>query len=454
MDSLIGQRAHDIVDALADDRINTAFFSRSYRLFLVVMNEKNADEIRYRRLAFKLFDKGISPTAILKRIPRSRAWLFKWRQRFAQQRWRALDSFAKAPKHQPQQYDAATVKLVLRLRKQLQRSQVGLVGARAIQREIKRHRLLSHLPSLASIKRWLKAAGLTQSDPVTATSPFYPTPRLPPLWAFYSCDWVARYLEGGAKVFVFHTIDLHTQALCQTSGTDKSTASLCAHLLAASRELGLPDFLQLDNDAAFTGLGKRPRVFGHFVRLALYLGIELLFIPPGEPKRNHVVEGINHLWAQSFWDRNHFTSVNAFQRKRAQFLTWYEDYEPPLLAGLSVKQARRGGKARKLTKREIQALPGELPLTEGRLHYIRRVNERGDINLLKEDWKVSKRLRGEYVWATIEFRAQRLKIYYRSSERGQAKLVKEHAYHLGERVESLQAAYRRDHRRVPVSKII
>ena len=418
------------------------------------MNEKNADEIGYRRLAFKLFDKGISPTAILKRIPRSRSWLFKWQRRFARQRWQALDSLAKAPRHRSQQYDAATVKLVLRLRKQLCRSQVGLVGARAIQREIKRHRLLPHLPSLASIKRWLKAAGLTQAEEATATAAFYPTPRLPAHLAFYACDWVARYLEGGAKVFVFHTIDLGTQALCQTSGTNKATAALCQHLLAAGRQLGLPDFLQLDNDAAFTGLGKRPRIFGHFVRLALYLGIELLFIPPAEPKRNGVVEGVNHLWAQSFWARNHFKSVKGFERKREQFLTWYETYEPPSLAGVSVKQARRGIKRRKLRGSEIKALPQELPLTEGRLHFIRRVSEGGEINLLKEDWQISKRLRGKYVWATIDLGGRSLKVYYRSSERGKARLIKEYSYSLGERAERLKGEYRRGHRRVSVLKLL
>jgi hypothetical protein len=35
------------------------------------------------------------------------------------------------------------------------------------------------------------------------------------------------------------------------------------------QKLGLPDFLQLDNDAAFTGSGKTPQRIGAFVRLAL-----------------------------------------------------------------------------------------------------------------------------------------------------------------------------------------
>lgn len=418
------------------------------------MKEKDSDEIRYRRLAFKLFDKCKSAAEILKRIPRSRSWLFKWKKRFEQKRWQALDSFSTSPKRHPNQYDKSAVKVVLHLRKRLLRAQVGLIGPRAIRRELKRHRLLRRVPSISSIKRWIKAAGLLEGNTDSAKPPFYPAPRLPSQVAFYSCDWAARYIEGGAKVFVFHTIDLHTHALCQTSGTDKTTLALCRHLLEACCSLGLVDFLQIDNDAAFTGLGKKARVFGYFVRLALYLGIELIFIPPAEPERNHVVEGVNHLWAKSFWDRNHFASVKAFERKSPQFMAWYEEYGPPSLGGLTVKEAGRGVKRRKLTRREIKELPDELPLTEGRLHFIRRVNERGEINLLKENWKVSKRLRGEYVWATIDLREQSLKIYHRRSERAKARLVKEHEYVIEERVETLKESFRRGRRRVRVLKII
>ena len=153
--------------------------------------------------------------------------------------------------------------------------------------------------------------------------------------------------EGGEKVFVFHTVDLHTHALGQSSSGDKSTASVCAHLLQVCAGMGVPDFLQLDNDAAFTGLGKTPGVLGRFVRLALYLGIELVFIPPGEPQRNSLVEGLHHLWARSFWSKNHFASVKAFQRKSPQFLAWYDTYAPPALHGLTVKEARMGGQAQK-----------------------------------------------------------------------------------------------------------
>ena len=146
------------------------------------------------------------------------------------------------------------VRLVVRVRQRLEKSRIGLISARAIQQELLRLRLLNPPPSQTTIKRWLRQAGLIGAGTEPDTAAYYPA--LPPAAKFvtFSCDWVARYLTGGEKVFVFHTIDLQTHALAQTIRADKSTASTCEHLLTACAALGLPDFLQLDNDAAFTGL--------------------------------------------------------------------------------------------------------------------------------------------------------------------------------------------------------
>lgn len=418
------------------------------------MNEKNADEIRYRRLVFRFFDQEKSVAEILQRVPRSRTWLFKWKKRFEQKRWHALDSLSKAPQHSAQRYDRKVVNLVLRLRRRLQRAAVGLSGARAIRKELRGHRLLRTVPALATINRWLKAGGLMTREEAKTRPAFYPTPTLDPAFAFYACDWAARYVEGGEKVFVFHTVDLHTHALAQSSSGDKSTSSVCTHLLQVCASLGVPDFLQIDNDAAFTGLGKTPGVFGRFVRLALYLGIELIFIPPGEPERNSLVEGLHHLWVRSFWSKNHFASLKAFQRKSPQFLSWYDTYEPPALHGLTVKAARRGVKRRKLPSRALNRLPLHLPLTAGRVHFIRRVNAQGVINLRKEEWKVSRGLAGEYVWATLDLSTERLEIYHRRSEKAKAHIVKTHPYPIAERVVRVKPEYRRRTQRVRVLKIL
>jgi transposase len=364
-------------------------------LFFGLMNEKNADEIRYRRLVFRLFVKEKSAVEILKRIPRSRPWLFKWKKRFEQRRWQALASLSKAPQRPAKRSDPRVGKLVLRLRHQLQRAEVGLSGARASQKELRTRRLVRTVPALATINRWLKAAGLITGGAAKPQPPSYPAPAIGGDFAFSTCDWTARYLEGGEKVFVFHTVDAHPHALAQSSRRDKTTPSGCAHLRQACAGVGVPDCLHLDHDATFTGLGKTPGGCGRFGRLALYLGIALIFSPPGEPERTSLVEGIPHLWAQSFWSKNHFASVKAFQRKSSRFLTWYDTYAPPVLQGLTVKEARQGVKRSQLTRRAITQLPTELPLTAGRLHFIRRVKEQGVIHIRKEDWKVSRCLAGE-----------------------------------------------------------
>jgi hypothetical protein len=44
--------------------------------------------------------------------------------------------------------------------------------------------------------------------------------------------------------------------------------------------------------------------------LCLYLGIEVVFLPVGEPKRNAVVERINGLGVGQFWERKQFRTLD------------------------------------------------------------------------------------------------------------------------------------------------
>ena len=418
------------------------------------MNENNSEEIRYRRLAFTLFDKGKSPTEILARIPRSRSWLGKWKKRFEQQGRQALDSLPKAPHHSPQSYSSEVVTLVVRVRKRLEKSVAGHVGPRAIQQELVQCRLMNPPPGLTTIKRWLKEAGLLDSPAASDKAAYYPEPQRGEDLVIFACDWTARYFTGGEKVFVFHTIDLRTHALAQTLRPDKSTESAWEHLLACGAQSGLPDFLQLDNDGAFTGLGRTPHVFGRFVRLALYLGIEPLFIPPGEPKRNHVVERVHGTWAHSFWNKNHFASSRALERKSPQFLLWYQTYAPPALGGLTVKQAATQRRCPKLLRRQIAHIPAELPLTAGRLHFLRKVDAQGNITILKEHWRASKTLIGHYIWATLDTRKAALFLYHRRSERARPRLIRQYGYAIEEKVHKLKPEFQRRTRKVDILRII
>jgi len=406
------------------------------------MDHKDRQGLAWRHRAIRLSLKGWQPREILQHIPRSRTWLFNWQKRFERDGWEGLKARARRPQHSPHAYDYRARALVLRVRRSLETRRVGLSGARAVRQEIRQQPLLRPVPALATINRWLHAAGVFQASP--APPVYYPAPTASADTVLHALDWTARYLTGGTKVFAFHTVDAETRALRQTLSTDKTGATLFRHVLAAWQTLGLPHGLQLDNDSAFSGGESLPRRFGTFVRLCLYLGIELIFTPPHEPKRNGLVESLNGLWTQSFWHRNHFRSFPDVVRKSSRFTQWYAHvYAPPALHGLTPARAQRRVQRRRLTPQQVRALPQPLPLTAGRLHFIRRVAPDGTIRLLGERWQVGRRFAQDYVWATAITQYQRLEIHHQHSERSALRLVKVFSYEISELIHPLRPEYQR-----------
>ena len=409
------------------------------------MNEHH--EYQLRRRAIRLTLQGRSRQAILARIPRSPAWLSKWLRRFDELGWQGLRSRSRARLHHSARYSEHTRHLVVAMRHRLLKRRVALSGPQAIQDELRQADLLRRVPSLATIKRILHDAHLIH-QPHPPKRGYFPQPTPTSTYVLHAMDWTARYLRGGAKLFVFHTVDVQTRALAQTLHTDKRGATVQAHALQAWQQIGLPDGLQLDNDAAFNGGYKVPRVFGAFVRLCLYVGIEPIFLPVGEPKRNRVVERLHGLWSQTFWRTHRFDNLAEVRRAAPQFVRFYtQRYHPPALQGATPGQAEAQVTRRQLTAEEVALLPGELPLTAGRVHFLRLVTAQGQITLLNESWAVGKRLAGQYVWATISTTRRRLQIYHRQSDKARVRLVKEFRYALHEQVVPLAAQFQRPYQR-------
>ena len=230
------------------------------------MNEH--DEYHLRRRAIRLTLLGHTRQAIRARIPRSPAWLCKWQRRCAQHGWQGLRARSRRPHHRSGHYPQRVRDLVVATRQRLQKRRVGLSGPQAIQDERRHARLRHRVPSLATIKRILHDAGV-RKRPRPRKHTYFPQPTATATYVLHAMDWTARSLTGGAKLFVFHTVDGPTRALNQTLHTNKRGATVRAHALSTWQRLGLPDAVQLDNDAAFNGGYKVPRVFGAFVRLCL-----------------------------------------------------------------------------------------------------------------------------------------------------------------------------------------
>lgn len=401
------------------------------------MDEKH--ERTWRHKAIRLTLRGLRPRDIRKQIPRSRRWLWKWQSRYHDLGWGGLKSQSRRPKHCRPRYSKTVRRRIVQIRRHLEHAKIGLIGIKAIQREWEWRYPQQLLPSPSTLYAILHEAGLLR-PPRPQRAIYYPQPTATTQFVLHAMDWTMRYLEGGPKVYAFHTVTIPARAIHQTLSTDKSSATACGHLLEACQQLGLPDGLQLDNDAAFNGNRKVPRVFSPFVRLALYLGIELIFIPFGEAERNGVAERLNGLWSQGFWKRRRFGSVTAVHRASPAFMRWYRE----VYLGRS---PRPTPKSHRLTKRQRHAVPETLPITAGRVHFERLVDADGNIALLNETWHIDQRLAGQYVWATIVTHEQRLKIYHQRSAHESLRWLKTFRYEIGEPVRPLRPEFRRSHRR-------
>lgn len=402
------------------------------------MDEKQ--EFQLRRQAIRLWLKGFTPSAILKKIRRSRVWLRKWQKRFEQQGASGLRSHSRTPHHTPTICSPRLVRLIIQTRRRLAKQKVGLIGARAIQREL-RKTLGQQTPSLATIKRVLHTHRLTGPPPAVSAA-YFPKPLRTVDGTLHALDWTCRYLEAGRKVYAFHTLNLRTRACTQTIAADKSGDTVFQHCWITWKTLGIPQFLQLDNDAAFCGGYKTPRLFGQFVRLCLYVGIELIFLPVAEPKCNGEVEELNGLWGHAFWERRRFASFGHVLRASPEFIHWYmTDYAPPLLINVTPAQAQRHEPQHRLTAIQLAHLPDPLPLTAGRIHFLRKVKPDGTISVLNETWKVSKRLAGQYVWITITTHCRRLDIWYQRTTQQAWRLLKTCAYDIPETIARLKPEF-------------
>lgn len=399
------------------------------------------DDLRRRRQSIRLWLKGTRAKEILRRVQRSRAWFSKWRQRFCCHGPRGLKSQSRRPKRLARACAPRIVRLIVQTRRRLAKQAIGLIGPRAIRRELRQLHLGRQLPSLATIKRVLRANRLAKAPPPVRPA-YRPKPLTTVTGVLHALDWTCRYLEDGPKVYAFHTLNLRTRACAQTIAVDKSTPTVRGHALDTWKTRGIPDFLQLDNDAAFCGGYKVPRVFGQFVRLCLYFGIELIFLPVAEPESNGDIEQLNRLWGHAFFNKRHFASVRRVSRAGPEFVRWYMTrYAPPKLGERTPQRAQRAERQRRLTLRQIAQLPSPLPITAGQVHFIRQVAPDGTIAVLNETWHVTQRLAGKYVWATITTHRHRLDIWYQRSARHEWRLLKSFAYDLSETVARLKPEF-------------
>ena len=405
-----------------------------------------------RREAIRRHLTGESRRAICHDLGLSTRWFDKWRAEFAQNPQIDFVNRSRAPHHSPHQTSDEVVRAVVTARQVLEaaatsETKYGLIGPRVIQSRLADLHL--PLPSVATIQRILHSHGLTHPSGNGGDSAYYPWPIAWEVNAIHATDIITRHIRGGEKIENLHTIDHYSHVVYLSQRVDKSSATTCEHLVASWSKLGLPQVEQLDNEGAFCGGHTHPHILGRVVRLCLFCGIEPLFTPFYEAKRNYQIETFHSLWVRGFWNKEEFRNRGHVQAEVPTFEHWYHTiYEPPTLNGQTPNEMRRGTHVRRLTLPLARQIPeGRLPIVAGRLHFMRKVEPAGQIELLNETWDVGKKWMGEYVCATINTTKQTLTIWHQVNSDADWRLLKTRQFRLKESVCDVLPPFRRNRAR-------
>lgn len=317
------------------------------------------------------------------------------------------------------------------------RYEYSFIGAIAIHQELSRVTQQNSLPSLSTINRILKKHGLTEGKHkslLPRQEKFYPviTPRYPN--RRHELDLVTpRYISGYGKIISVNRIDAFTHHAHIGIDTAKGADNVIRFLVDDWKCFGMPKYLQLDNEAAFRGGMYHARSFGKLIRFCLNFGVQMIFIPWKEPWRNPYIENFNGSFNRLLWCKKKFDNPDHLRGEARRFLAKHNQYQ-------TYKQETFSNKTfRSHTKRFLPPefkfnVSIELPITKGRLHFIRFVEDNGSVEVLNEKIVIGRAFACEYVWITIDTENQKLCVYHQVAANQKRQLVKEQDYQLREPV--------------------
>lgn len=389
------------------------------------------DERKERRQAIRWYRSGVPYTTICARLRRSRPWLAKWVARFKAQGWPGLTSRSRRPQRLRCCLPPPVAARIVALRSELEahqtrRSRYRGVGALEIQ-ELLRTERRRPLPSLRTIERVLCAHGCGRRRRAhPGGSPPYPAPRATQPGDLIQTDMVGpRYLRGqrrAVRFYSLHSIAVIGRGTWTSQHRYKTSDAFCAHFLGSWGHLGVPRVSQLDNEMAATGGGRHAFGLSAVVRLHLLVGSHLLFVPPGEPGRNQLVEAFNGLWQDRVLTLEHPT-LRHLHRASHGYWRFYHERKPHRALTVAHEGTRFPGEWLRRHRRQLRWLPpdfslasyrgrrGQLPVARGRVSWIQRVDAEGRIRINARPYLIGKRRTGEYVQATLFTHRQRLVVY-------------------------------------------
>lgn len=367
-----------------------------------------------RTWAVQRFINGEKPESICSSLGCSRAWLYKWVDRYLEGEPFWAESRSPRPLTSPTRTPSEIEEIVKLMRLNLYNRDL-FCGAQAIHWEIEELKV-QPLPSIRTINRILSRQGLTyrRTGRYEAKGTVYPKlPSLVPNQT-HQADWVGPcYLKGPLRFYSLNVVDLATGRCGLHPAVSKSGQNVIEALWAIWKRMGIPDNLQVDNEMSFFGSPTHPRGMGPLIRLCLRNGVEPWFIPMAEPWRNGVVEKFNDHYAQRFLNKYPMaTDTDLLSGSLAYEQKHNSNYRYSKLGGKTPLKTLKASKQKLRFPKKDQAPQHPLKKPEaGQYHLVRFIRSNRKLDIFGELFPVPVELQYEYVVATIDVKEQKLSLY-------------------------------------------
>lgn len=405
--------------------------------------------------AMHLLRSGSTPRQAATEVGRSLAWVYKWQQRYRQGGWANLQDQSRAPQHPAQRIPERVKAQIRRVRSELeaeaqQPGKLNYIGAGAIRSRLRQYHV-HPLPSLSTIERELRAAGMVhprRAQPAPEVD--YPHMRPTQPHQLVQVDIVPHYLPGGPLVACFNALDVVSRYPTGQPSLAKHSEDAARFLLHVWHDQGIPEYTQLDNEACFSGGFTHPYVLGRVLRLGLWVGTQLIYSPIRHPESNGFVERFHQDYTQHVWDKLELPDFEALQTQSPAFFDAYRhSHHHSALNGQSPAEVHQTVPAHDLP--ETLPIPSRLPLTVGKVHFIRLVETSRAIRVLNVDWAVPLAQPTQGVWVTLDVGLQRatLAVFDAAPGCAQRHCLALHPFPLTEPVVPLQACFQRSLPRSP-----
>ena len=394
-----------------------------------------------RKLAIMQLKQGKTVSEVASNLGRHKNWVCKWRKRFEEEGWQGLRSHSRTPQKHGRKLASEIRAAIIEARLEIEASAAlgeGLkyIGGLAVRTKLKAKNV-KPLPSVPTIERVLRETGLTKpKEQAQKEEIIYP--HLQPTEPHQLCqvDIVPHFLTGGQRVACFNGLDVVSRYGTGQPFAQRRSQDAAAFLIHLWQTVGIAYYTQVDNEGCFSGGMTHSHVLGTVVRLALEVGAELVFSPVSHPESNGFVERFHQDYDRHVWEDTYLANLDEVQQQSDRFFGLYRQREDhSQLAGQSPHDHHYRLEPQLLAA-DFVMNDHKLPLREGRIHFIRRVQADGAVRVLNVNWAVPNPNFSRGVWVTIDFQptGAMLSIYDAAPDVADRKCLTIYAFPLNETV--------------------